>query len=332
MTMQTATPISTASIHAAAGYDPSRASELIEQGWKKLPATYRIPEHAPSLESALAYCEHLATSNYENFSVATWFLPERLKPHFYAVYAYCRISDDLGDEVGNPLESLALLDAWEAELNSCYHGTPRHAVFVALQRTVKECDIPQQTFADLLHAFRMDQTITRFPTFDDVLHYCKYSANPVGHLVLYLCGYRDGERQQLSDYTCTALQLANFWQDVSVDWQKGRIYFPLDSMQRFGVREIDIAQRNFTAEFRALMEYEVERARDLFRRGMPLIDMVDKVLAVDLDLFSRGGLEILNCIARQDYNVLASRPSISKPRKLWLVARTALKMAGGRLF
>jgi len=330
--MQTATPITTDSIHAAAGYDRARASELVEKGWKKLPPTYRIPEQPPTMSEALAYCEHIATSHYENFSVATWFLPDRLKPHFYAVYAYCRISDDLGDEVGDPLASLALLDVWETELNACYHGSPRHPVFVALQRTVKECDIPQQTFADLLHAFRMDQTITRFPTFDDVLHYCKYSANPVGHLVLYLCGYRDSERQQLSDHTCTALQLANFWQDVSVDWQKGRIYFPQDSMRQFGVDENDIAERNFTPAFHALMKFEVDRARDLFQRGLPLIQMVDKELAVDLDLFSRGGLEILNCIARQNYNVLASRPSISKPRKLWLVARTALKMAGGRLF
>lgn len=330
--MHRTTPITTASIHASVGYDSSRAAELIEKGWKKLPATYRIPDQAPTLQEALEYCEHLATSHYENFSVATWFLPDRLKPHFCAVYAYCRISDDLGDEVGDPHSSLALLDAWEAELQACYHGSPRHPVFVALQCTVKECDIPQQVFADLLHAFRMDQAITRFPTFDDVLHYCKYSANPVGHLVLYLCGYSDAERQQLSDYTCTALQLANFWQDVSVDWQKNRIYFPQDSMQRFRVKESDIAERNFTPDFRSLMVFEVARAHDWFQRGLPLIQMVDKELALDLDLFSRGGLEILNCIERQDYNVLASRPSISKPRKLWLVARTALKMAGGRLF
>jgi len=330
--MQNASIITTASIHAAAGYDPARSRELAVTGWTKLPPEYRIPERAPTLEEALKYCEQLATTHYENFSVATWFLPERLKPHFYAVYAYCRISDDLGDEVGNARESLALLDAWEDELRACYGGTPRHPVFVALQHTVKECDIPQQTFADLLHAFRMDQTITRFPTFEDILHYCKYSANPVGRLVLYLCGYRDAERQQLSDYTCTALQLANFWQDMSVDWEKGRVYLPQDSMAKFGVSEDNIASQHFTPQFRALMQFEVTRAREWFQRGLPLIKMVDKDLAVDLDLFSRGGLEILNCIERQDYNVLAARPSISKPRKLWLVARAALKMVGGKLF
>jgi squalene synthase HpnC len=299
-------------------------------GWDALPFEYRIPATAPSLEEAYTYCERLAKSHYENFSVATWFLPPRLKQHFYNVYAYCRISDDLGDEVGNAAQSLALLDEWERELNACYAGNPRHPVFVALARTVKEFDIPKQTFADLLTAFRQDQSITRFPTFGAVLAYCRYSANPVGHLVLYLCGYRDAERQKLSDYTCTALQLANFWQDVSVDWQKGRVYIPQESLTRFGVTEEDIAQRRFTPQFRELMQFEVERAREWFAKGLPLIDQVNKELALDLELFSRGGQEILNAIEKQDFNVLASRPAISKPRKLWLVWRAALRKGGIR--
>jgi squalene synthase HpnC len=250
-------------------------------------------------------------------------LPSKLKQHFYNVYAYCRISDDLGDEVGDAAQSLELLDLWEAELNACYTGSPRHPVFVALAETVKQCGIPKHEFSDLLIAFRQDQTITRFPTFDDILAYCRYSANPVGHLVLYLCGYSDAERQQLSDYTCTALQLANFWQDVNVDWDKGRIYLPLDSMKRFGVMEDDIAQRRTTPQFIELMKFEVQRAREWFDRGMPLIKMVDKELAVDLDLFSRGGQEILNAIEKQGYDVLRQRPVISKSRKLLLVARAA---------
>ncbi len=308
---------------------PSGTESLLAQGWAVLPAEYRIPAVAPSTAEAFAYCERLAKSHYENFSVATWFLPARLKQHFYNVYAYCRISDDLGDEVGDAQQSLALLDEWERELNACYAGTPRHPVFVALAQTVREFDIPQQTFADLLTAFRQDQTVTRFATFDDVLAYCRYSANPVGHLVLYLCGYRDAERQKLSDYTCTALQLANFWQDVTVDWQKGRVYLPQESLQRFGVTEDDIAQRRFTPAFHDLMKFEVERARDWFARGLPLIARVDPELALDLELFSRGGQEILNAIEKQDFNVLRERPAISKPRKLWLVMRAALKK--GRL-
>jgi squalene synthase HpnC len=293
-------------------------------GWNALPESYRIPATAPSLEEARTYCERLAKSHYENFSVATWFLPRRLRQHFYNVYAYCRISDDLGDEVGDPQQSLELLDQWEAELNACYAGSPKHPVFVALAETVKQFRIPQHEFSDLLIAFRQDQTVTRFETFDDVLAYCRYSANPVGHLVLYLCGYSDGERQQLSDYTCTALQLANFWQDVFVDYGKGRIYLPLEDLRRFGVTGENIAERRATPQFVAMMKFEVERARDWFARGLPLVKMVNRELAIDLELFSRGGQEILNAIERQGFDVLQARPEISKSRKLLLALHAAM--------
>ncbi len=294
------------------------------QGWKALPESYRIPAAAPSLNEAQAYCERLAKSHYENFSVATWFLPAKLKQHFYNVYAYCRISDDLGDEVGDARQSLELLDQWEAELNACYAGSPRHPVFVALADTITQFGIPRHEFSDLLTAFRRDQTITRFETFGDVLEYCRYSANPVGHLVLYLGGYSDAERQKLSDYTCTALQLANFWQDLTVDYAKGRIYLPMEDLRRFGVSEQELEQRKFTPQFRELMKFEVQRAREWFDRGLPLIRAVDKELAIDLELFSRGGQEILNAIEAQGFDVLHQRPVISKPRKLWLVARAAV--------
>jgi squalene synthase HpnC len=299
-------------------------SALSAEGWSRLPANYAIPSTPPTLDEARAYCARLARTHYENFSVASWFLPSRLRQHFFNVYAYCRISDDLGDEVGDTSASLELLDQWQLELDACYEGTPKHPVFVALKETVREFDIPKHEFSDLLIAFRQDQTIPRFETFNDVLAYCHYSANPVGHLVLYLCGYRDPERQRLSDFTCTALQLANFWQDVTVDYAKGRIYLPLESLRRFNVTEQDIAQNENTPAFRALMKFEVERARDWFRQGLPLIKQVDHELAIDLDLFSRGGMEILNAIEKQDYAVLANRPSISKPRKLALVARAAM--------
>lgn len=292
-------------------------------GWSALPDSYRIPERAPSLRESQAYCERLARSHYENFSVATWFLPARLRQHFYNVYSYCRISDDLGDEVGNPQQSLQMLDQWEAELAACYAGSPRHPVFVALAETVRQFAIPQHEFSDLLVAFRQDQTVTRFDTFNDVLGYCRYSANPVGHLVLYLCGYSDAERQQLSDCTCTALQLTNFWQDVAVDYEKGRIYLPLEDLHHYGVTETEIAAHRATPGFASLMKFEVQRAREWFGRGLPLVKKVSRELAIDLDLFSRGGQEILNAIERQHFDVLSRRPAISKARKLWLVLRAA---------
>jgi len=295
-----------------------------------LPAAYSIPRIAPSLEESQEYCCQLARSHYENFSVATWFLPKKLRQDFFNVYAYCRISDDLGDEVGDASASLALLDEWQVELEACYEGRPRHPVFVALAETVRKFEIPKHEFSDLLIAFRQDQSVTRFESFDDVLAYCRYSANPVGHLVLYLCGYHDAGRQQLSDYTCTALQLANFWQDVSADYAKGRIYLPLEDLRRYSVSEEDLAQNRNTPAFCEMMKFEVDRARQWFERGLPLVQQVDKELAVDIELFSRGGQEILNAIQRQGFAVLGKRPAISKPRKLALVARAALGKFLGR--
>ena len=210
--------------------------ELENRGWAALPAAYRMPESRPTVEQAQAYCRRLATTHYENFHVASWFLPARFRPHFHSIYAYCRIADDLGDEVGNREQSLALLDLWGRELDACYRGEARHPVFVALAETIRHCDIPQKPFADLLVAFRQDQTVARYRTMDDVLDYCLYSANPVGRLVLYACGYRSPDMFHLSDYTCTALQLANFWQDMSADYGR-RIYLPLQDMERFGVDE-----------------------------------------------------------------------------------------------
>jgi len=296
-------------------------AQLIEQGWAALPAEYRMPVTAPTLAEAREWCKRLTETHYENFHVASWFLPKRLRPHFHAIYAYCRVSDDLGDETGNIETGMALLDLWGQELDACYRGDTRHPVFVALAETIRECDIPKQPFADLLVAFRRDQRAVRMETMQDVLDYCHYSANPVGHLVLYVCGYRDAERFRLSDFTCTALQLANFWQDVRSDYGCNRIYFPQEDMRRFGVDEKTIAEGRFTPEFRELMRYEVEYARDLMRQGLPLIGMVDRELAIDLDLFSRGGLEILHSIEEQGYDVLRARPAISKTRKAALLMR-----------
>jgi squalene synthase HpnC len=273
------------------------------------------------LEEARAWCKQLAESHYENFHVASWFLPNALRPHFHAIYAYCRVSDDLGDEVGDTAQALALLDLWGRELDACYEGRARHPVFVALAETIKACSIPKEPFANLLTAFRQDQTVTRYRTMQDVLGYCRNSANPVGRLVLYACGYSDEERFRLSDATCSALQLANFWQDVRVDFSKGRVYLPQEDMQRFGVTDETIAKGIATPGFRALLDYEVDFARRLFEEGLALIDRVGRDLAVDLDLFSRGGMEILNAIERQDYDVLSARPAITKRTKLALALR-----------
>ena len=295
--------------------------ELVERGWAALPAEYRMPAEPPTLSEAQAYCHRLATTHYENFHVASWFLPARLRPHFYSIYAYCRIADDLGDEVGNREQSLALLDLWGRELDACYRGQARHPVFIALAETIRACEIPQKPFADLLVAFRQDQTVARYRTMDDVLDYCTYSANPVGRLVLYAGGYRDAEMFQLSDYTCTALQLANFWQDLSADFDRGRIYLPLQDMERHGVDEGTIARRQPTEDFRELLRYEVQYTHQLFAKGLPLIRQVDRELALDLDLFSRGGIEILHAIERRHYDVLTRRPVISKTRKVALLLR-----------
>jgi squalene synthase HpnC len=305
-----------------------RPAHALEQGWAALPASYRIPEVAPTLEEARAWCRHLAETHYENFHVASWFLPKALRPHFHSIYAYCRVSDDLGDEVGSTEQALALLDAWGRELDACYEGRARHPVFVALSGTIRACSIPKEPFADLLTAFRQDQTVTRYASMKDVLGYCHYSANPVGRLVLYACGEVSEENFRLSDATCSALQLANFWQDVREDFERGRVYLPQDEMQRFGVSDATIAAGVATAEFRALLRFEVDYARSLFEQGLPLIGKVNRDLALDLDLFSRGGLEILRAIERRDYDVLSERPAISKRTKLGL----ALRALSGKAF
>jgi squalene synthase HpnC len=286
-----------------------------------------------TVAQAEAYTRDLARSHYENFHVATFFLPRRLHQDFHNVYAYCRWSDDLADEAGDRERSLQLLAAWEQQLAECYQGRARHPVFLALAETARRRQVPQEPFRDLLKAFVQDQRVTRYRTYDDLLGYCRYSANPVGRIVLQLCGYSDAERQRLSDCTCTALQLANFWQDVTVDYEKDRVYLPLEDLERFGVSEEQIAARQFTPAFAELMRFEAGRARELFQAGAPLTGLVDRELAADIELFRRGGLEILKVIEEQGYNVLAARPALGKFRKLRLLASAAVRRlvpAGGR--
>jgi len=289
------------------------ASEALERAW--------------SQDDARAYTRWLATRHYENFHVVSFLLPRRLRQDFYNVYAYCRWADDLGDEIGDREKSLRLLEWWSGELDGMYRGRVTHPVFVALEETVRRHRIPRRPFADLIQAFVQDQNVTRYAGWDDLFDYCRRSANPVGRLVLYVCGYSDAERQRLADATCTALQLANFWQDVTVDLQKNRVYIPFDVLERHGCRIEDLLARRFTPGFREAMREIVAKAHELFREGLPLIGMVDRRLALDIDLFSRGGLRVLDKIERQDYDVLRARPVISKFERARLLLGSLARLA-----
>ena len=273
---------------------------------------------------SLEYTRWLAQSHYENFNVVSRLLPRHLHQDFFNVYSFCRWADDLGDEMGDPARSLDLLHWWQQELDAVYAGHARHPVYVALRRTIEKHDIPEQPFADLIRAFVQDQTVTRYATYADLLGYCRYSANPVGRLVLHLCGYTDDERRRLSDATCTALQLANFWQDVRRDWDMGRVYIPLDRMasRDYSVELLrqDLKSRVAGPGFRAVMRELVDDTQSLFLKGLPLAKMVNRRLAVDLELFSRGGMAILKKIRRQDYDTIRERPKLGKSRRLALFA------------
>ncbi len=281
------------------------------------------PRHSggpvPSPAEARAYCRRLAHTHYENFSVASRLLPRALRPHFYNLYAYCRWSDDLADEMTSRQQSEELLDWWESQLRECYRGVATHPVFIALGETIREFAIPIGPLADLLVAFRQDQRMTRYENFDELLSYCRYSANPVGRLVLYLGRSCDERRAGLSDSICTGLQLANFWQDVARDWDRGRIYLPQDSLRAAGYTPEMFARRQYNPAFRQLLAEQVDRAEQYLRAGEPLVELVPRALRVDVSLFVAGGLAILEAIRRIDYNVWARRPVVSKLRKFGLL-------------
>ena len=330
-------------------------------------------------EAADRYCERLAQTHYENFTVGSWLLPKSQRRHVYALYGYCRTVDDLGDEdtatqdteigkrppggglVQDPIpvdvtgvpppgaksgrgrhqrpvglqeknRRLARLEWWEGELRCCYTGTPTHPVMVALQRTISDFDIPAGPFLKLIEANRMDQRVDRYSTYSELLNYCDHSANPVGHLFLYLFGYRDEERQRLADATCTALQLSNFWQDVARDYSQGRVYLPEEDMRRFGCTEAEIASELANQQFRRLLAFQVDRARALFREGAPLVETLEGAVKLDVALFTRGGVAVLDAIEGRNYDVLSARPALSRTRKAKLFAATWLAWKlGGKL-
>lgn len=270
-------------------------------------------------------CAKLARTHYENFTVGSMFLPRALRKHVFNIYAYCRVCDDLADETGDPELSLRLLDWWREELFACFAGNPVHPVFQALSETIEAFDLPIQPFEDLISAFMQDQKITRYRTFKELLDYCSRSANPVGRLFLCLLGYRDAERQRLSDYTCTALQLANFWQDIGNDYPRGRIYIPLEDMEKFGYSECELRNQIVNTCFRRLMRFQINRTREFFERGAGLSRLIDGVGSVDIELFTRGGMCLLESIERQNYNVFSKRITVSTSKKIALMLGWGLK-------
>lgn len=271
--------------------------------------------YAWSPARAQGYCSRLARRHYENFTVASLLLPRHLIRHFHNVYSYCRWADDLADETGGGPQALALLRWWREDFYRCYDGNPRHPVMIALRATIQRFNIPPQPFLDLLFAFEQDQLVKRYATFDQLLRYCRHSANPVGRLVLYLGESFDDTKAALSDHVCTALQLANFWQDVARDFAIGRVYLPEEDMRRFGYTREDLLARRYTSSFGRLLRFEVDRTREMFEHGMPLVEMMPRELRIDIELFIRGGLGILGKIEALGYNVWEWRPALSKWEK-----------------
>ncbi|MFN0198792.1 MAG: squalene synthase HpnC, partial [Planctomycetaceae bacterium] len=282
---------------------------------------------AMTLPEAQAYCRQLALGHYENFPVVTWLLPRDVRPHFYSIYAYCRWSDDLADEISDPAESLRLLDWWENQLLACYqriheHRTQLndlrtetgfvHPVFVALEHSILACSLPIEPFRDLLSAFRQDQNRHQYESFDDLQNYCRRSADPVGRLILHVCGLANPDNFALSDSICTGLQLANFWQDISRDADRGRTYLPREDRKRFGYSDSNLAERKTNAAFVELMKFEVERARRLLLDGRPLVDRFPRRMKFDIEMFIRGGLCILDRIQQQNFSVWGWRPKLNK--------------------
>lgn len=281
-----------------------------------------LPQAPLSVEDSEALCKRLALSHYENFTVVSRLLPRRMRQPLYNLYAFCRTVDDIGDEA--PGDRVLLLDRFESELSAAYEGRPHHPVLVALQGTIERFDLPRDLFQRLITANRIDQESKRYQTFAELVHYCEHSATPVGRLFLILFGYHDDELFALSDSTCIALQLTNFWQDVKRDYERGRIYLPLDEMKEYDVSEADLSAARANDQFKSLMRFQVDRARRYFRDGLPLIDRVHGSLRVDIALFSRGGLAILDKIEQLHYDTLRARPTLAKPEKIRLFLSTLI--------
>lgn len=295
------------------------------------PTQPQLEDRSWTLDEAFEYCDRLAATHYENFPVGSRFIPKKLRPYIHSIYAYARVADDFADESGY-LDNLrmAFLENWEGQLLQCVWRMPQHPVFIALQETIHRFDLPVSLFQDLLMAFKMDVTTNRHNRFEDLLTYCRYSANPIGRLVLLLFGYRDPDRHALSDFICTALQLTNFWQDVMIDLRKDRIYLPLEDMAKFGYSEADLKGHRYNDAFRTLMRHELDRTREVFRQGYPLLSKVGLGLRFELRLAWNGGMAVLDRIEAMDYNVFAQRPELTPKDKFLLITKTAIEAALAR--
>lgn len=281
-----------------------------------------IPQRSYSVSEAFEFCAKITEAHYENFPVASLFLPEEKRPYIQAIYAFSRTADDFADEFDkSPVERLELLDDWEAKLRRCFEGDSDHPVFVALDETRQRLNLPIDLFTDLLKAFKQDVTKRRYASFDELLEYCRCSANPVGRLVLLVFGYRDEKLHVLSDHICTALQLANFWQDIGIDWRSDRLYLPLDEVRRYGYSEEQWKNQVVDDSFGELMRFQVERTRDLFYRGASLPDLVERDLRLELRLVWFGGMTILRKLERNRYDAFRRRPTLNAVAKFTILLR-----------
>lgn len=282
------------------------------------------PSSAISIDAAEAYCRRLAKSHYENFTVVTWLFPRRLRQHLCNLYAYCRWADDLADECPAAPQSLKLLEWWQHQLDAAYAGQATHPVFIALRETIRLCDLPREPCADLLVAFRRDQLQTRYETLADLLTYCEKSANPVGRLVLHIGGAATADNMRLSDSICTALQLANFWQDVARDFRSGRVYIPQDLCRAYGWDEARFAAGTCDRSFREMLRPLVDDAERLLSAGSPLVKRVTADLRLPVRLFLAGGQEVLAATRRCNYDVWTCRPVVGRRAKLRLLLAALL--------
>lgn len=277
---------------------------------------------SPDIESSFDYCTRLATEHYENFPVGSWMIPRNKRKYVHAIYAFARTADDFADEKGYEEDDrLRLLEDWQNQLEHCVDGSPDHPVFVAVRETIRRFEIPVTLLTDLITAFKMDTVNNRYRKMEDVLTYCRYSANPVGRIVLYLFGYKDPELHRLSDFICTALQLTNFWQDIAIDLEKDRIYLPLEDMEKFGYTDHELLAHSLNDSFKDLMTYETDYTKGLFMQGQPLCSKVEGGLSLELKAVWSGGMKILEKLRANEYDVFNRRPVITTLDKVKIVSR-----------
>lgn len=289
------------------------------------PSTPPTLPDAPLLPDAEAFCRRIATGHYENFSVLSWLVPRELRQDFANVYAFARWSDDLADESADPSAATAALGAWRCELDACGRQGATHPILVALTATMQRHQLEPRPFHDLLDAFVQDQQVVRYDTRDQLVDYCRRSANPVGRIVLALAGCRDPQRLAESDAICTGLQLVNFWQDIRRDREAGRIYLPLADMERHGVVEADLDASSASPGLKALVRDELRWAESWFDAGEPLLRLAPRSLRPAITAFSGGGRAVAQAIHRIGYDTLARRPVVSKAKKLSLAVGAVLR-------